>query len=255
MTTVSPNPALADVVRSFTIVETDTETTRVLLPEMGAVLGIRYEGSAALIEGVRTTVLPDVTLTGMRNSVRRMCTSAGGGIVVVSFREDGARAVFDVPVRELFNGITGLDRWVVGEVIEDLQQTVVSAKDSASRIRSVEQFLLARKSHKHRDAAVTAAARAMRSTRGAISIRSLAAGLGLSLDRFEKRFRLAVGASPKQYCSILRVRQALGCYRANMNLAELASEAGYYDQSHFIREFRAVTGETPQRFLRNADYC
>jgi hypothetical protein len=77
MTTIAPSPALASLVRSFTIVETDAEVTRTLLPETGALLGIRYGGAAALIEHGKVTVLPDVTLTGMRNTVRRMRTSVG----------------------------------------------------------------------------------------------------------------------------------------------------------------------------------
>jgi AraC-like DNA-binding protein len=123
------------------------------------------------------------------------------------------------------------------------------------RVRAVERFLLARKSKRERDLMVAAAVRAMRFARGAISIRSLADRLGLSQDRFEKRFSQPGGTSPKQYCSILRLRQALGGYRPEATLTALAVEAGYYDQSHFIREFRAVTGEAPQKFFRETEYC
>jgi transcriptional regulator GlxA family with amidase domain len=96
--------------------------------------------------------------------------------------------------------------------------------------------------------------RAMRVARGAISIRSLAAGLGLSQDRLEKRFRQVVGASPKRYCSILRLRYVLAGSQTR-SLVELALEAGYYDQSHFVREFRAVTGEPPRKFFGSIEYC
>jgi AraC-like DNA-binding protein len=255
MTTIAPRQALASVVRSFAIVETETETTRVLLPETGAVLGIRYAGSAALIEGKRARVLPDVTLTGMRNSVRRVRTSAGGGIIVVAFHEDGARVVFDVPIHQLFNGIAGLEELTAAEALEQLRVNVAAAHDPMSRLDIVEQFLLAYQSRRRRDRMVRAAVRAMRAACGTISINSLSAGLGLSVDRFEKRFRQAVGASPKQYCSVLRLRQALSGYHGRANLTEIAQHAGYYDQSHFIREFRAVTGESPLKFLRTANYC
>jgi AraC-like DNA-binding protein len=38
-------------------------------------------------------------------------------------------------------------------------------------------------------------------------------------------------------------------------MARLSAAAGYFDQSHFIREFRSVTGETPQRFFEASDHC
>jgi AraC-like DNA-binding protein len=255
MTIIAPSAEAAGLVRSFTIVETDMETSRTLLPDVGAVLGIRYAGSAALIERGKATVLSDVTLAGMRNTVCEMRTSAGGGIIVANFRENGAKAVFELPMHQLFNDMIGLNDLPWPEEIEQLRLTVAAASDSVTRARVIERFLLAHKSSRGSDATVAAAVRAMRFARGAISIRSLARQLGLSQDRFEKRFRQEVGASPKQYCSVLRFRSALGDYRADSNLAGLASEAGYYDQSHFIREFRAVTGESPRKFLRDVDYC
>ena len=107
MTTIAPSPELASLVRSFTIVETDAEVTRTLVPEPGALLGIRYGGAASLIEHGKATVLPDVTLTGMRNTVRRMRTSAGGGVIVTSFHEDAPGVLFGVPMRLLFNEVIG----------------------------------------------------------------------------------------------------------------------------------------------------
>jgi AraC-like DNA-binding protein len=254
MTTIKPSPALAGLVRTFTIVETDVETERTLLPEPGALLAIRYRGSAALIEHGQASVLPDVTLTGMRNAVRRMKTSAGGGVIVTSFREDGAALLFDVPMHLLFNKVIGGDHFAPADDIEELRAAVAVATDLSTRVRTVEQFLLARMPSGRRDLMVLAAVRAMRLTHGAISIRSLAAGLGLSQDRLEKRFRRLVGTTLKRYCSILRLRFAFGGSRTR-SLAEIAAEAGYYDQSHFIREFRAVTGQPPQKFFRSTEYC
>lgn len=252
---MAPSAEAAGLVRSFTIVETEMETSRMLLPDVSAVLGIRYAGSAALIERGKATVLPDVTLAGMRNTVREVRTSAGGGIIIANFREDGAKAVFELPMHQLFNDIVGLHDLAWPEEIEQLRLTVAAACDSVTRARAIERFLLVHKSSRGRDETVAAAVRAMRFARGVISIRSLARELGLSQDRFEKRFREEVGAPPKQYCSVLRFRSALGEYRADSNLASLATDAGYYDQSHFIREFRAVTGESPRKFLRDVHYC
>jgi AraC-like DNA-binding protein len=254
MMTIAPSPALASLVRTFTIVETDAEATRTLLPETGALLGVLYGGSAALIEHGQATVLPHVTLTCMRNTVRRMRTSAGGAVIVTSFHEDGAGVLFGMPMHPFFNEVIGADHFASAVDLEELRVAVAGATDLPARIRAMEQFLLARKPSGRRDSTILAAVRAMRVAHGTISIRSLAAGLGLSQDRLEKRFRQAIGTSPKQYCSILRLRYALSDSRTR-SLAELAVESGYYDQSHFIREFRAVTGEPPRKFFGSTEYC
>jgi AraC-like DNA-binding protein len=255
MQTVNPSPKLAGIVRSFTIVETADAMTSTLIPETGAVLGIRYRGSAAMVRGSSAEILPDWAFTGIRDSVRRIRTSANGGLIAVNFHETGASEVFTAPMPELFNAIVNLQEWLPGHRLEQARQNLATAPDTPSRIDLIEDFLLRGKVARQPDRMVEVAVRAMRARRGSVSIRLLAQQIGVSQERFEKRFRREVGTSPKQYCSILRLRFALKTYRPARTLTDLALEAGYYDQSHFIREFRAVTGETPLRFLRRGDYC
>ena len=87
------------------------------------------------------------------------------------------------------------------------------------RVAVLERFLLNRLSPGGRDERVGAAVRAIRATSGSIRIRGLAAELGLSQDRLEKRFRQAVGASPKELAAILRLRRAVDAYRPGVCLA------------------------------------
>jgi AraC-like DNA-binding protein len=255
MTTFAPCEALAPLVRSFRVVETEEEATRSLIPDTGVILGFRYSGSATLIEGENATLMPDASLAGLRLTTRRMRTSAGGGIVLATFREGAAMPFFQEPMHPLFSSIVGLDEWVSGEEIDEVRSKIAGAADNATRVGFVEQFLLAHMAMQQRDMLVAAAVRAIQAARGSISIRSLADHLGISQDRFEKRFRQAVGASPKQFCSILRLRRVVQSWRPGDNLTSLALDAGYYDQPHFIREFRSVTGEAPQRFLHAGDHC
>ena len=105
------------------------------------------------------------------------------------------------------------------------------------------------------DPLVASAVRAIKRSPGAIRIAALAKTLGLGIDRFEKRFRAAVGTSPKQLASLIRLRRAIEAYRPGTSLASLSTDAGYFDQSHFTREVRAVTGDPPQRFFRTREHC
>jgi hypothetical protein len=72
-----PSPELAPYVRVIRIVETDAETTRVLLPETGINVGFRYRGSATEL-GPGAAPLPMTTIAGLRRAARRMHTSADG---------------------------------------------------------------------------------------------------------------------------------------------------------------------------------
>src|SRR5262245_5000588 len=79
---IAPSPALSTLVGSFTVGEATEETTRVLLPDIGVIVGLRYAGRATQVEDGTDHVLPDAALTGIRQTVRTIRTSAGGGILL-----------------------------------------------------------------------------------------------------------------------------------------------------------------------------
>ena len=78
-------------------------------------------------------------------------------------------------------------------------------------------------------------------------VRELAGELGWSRKRIVARFREEIGLSPKAAARVLRFEQARRSAERSQrpDWAEIAVECGYYDQSHLINEFRAVTDRTP----------
>lgn len=79
----------------------------------------------------------------------------------------------------------------------------------------------------------------------------LADSLNSSPSAFEKRFRRVVGASPKKFATIVRFQSLLEQYPLVKDAAELGYLAGYYDQAHFIKDFKRFTGCTPEQFFRS----
>jgi AraC-like DNA-binding protein len=253
MKTFAPSARLSPFVRAFMVVEVHHETTRVRLPEPGLVLGVRYRGSASLLTDDAATLLPDVTLTGMARVARRMTTSAGGGVVLALFRPGGAAQFFSEPLDQLFGASVALDELLPRTAVDDLQARVAEGASDRERVAAVERLLVERLIPRPLDPIVAAAVKAIDEARGAVRIGELARVLATSVDPLEKRFRRAVGGSPKQLASLVRIRRAIDAYRPGMRLTQLAADSGYFDQSHFNREFRAVTGQAPGRFFRAGD--
>jgi AraC-like DNA-binding protein len=255
VTTIRPGARLAPHVDRFVIVESPVEATRVLLPEAGLVLGVRYAGASSVIDGERVTRLADIVLTGVLGAARTMRTHAGGGIVLAMFRPTGAARFFKAPLHELFGSTVGLDALVARAEVERLGNVLTAARDHAGRVAVLEGFLTARLDDDGGDPIATAAVRAIEAARGSLRIASLADGLGISQDPLEKRFRRAVGASPKQLAQLCRIKHAIGLGQRGATWSRVAHEAGYADQSHFNREFRAVTGSSPTRFFGGVEHC
>jgi AraC-like DNA-binding protein len=76
---------------------------------------------------------------------------------------------------------------------------------------------------------------------------------GLSARRFAEVFRRQVGVTPKLYCRIRRFQRAVRqAHRGQeMDWADVAAECGYFDQSHFVNDFRAFSGITPGAYVAN----
>ncbi|MFI8965031.1 helix-turn-helix domain-containing protein [Streptomyces sp. NPDC053493] len=87
---------------------------------------------------------------------------------------------------------------------------------------------------------------------GQLRIRELAERTGWSRRHLEHRFREQIGLSPKRLARVLRLRRAVGELTAGRGTAETAAVCGFFDQPHLSREFNALTGMPPGRFLAAA---
>jgi len=77
--------------------------------------------------------------------------------------------------------------------------------------------------------------------------------IGVSDRQQERLFREYVGLSPKQYYSVIRFMRAVELLKGQQSLTRIATRSGYYDQAHFIRDFRSFSGLTPGVYRRT--YC
>lgn len=84
-------------------------------------------------------------------------------------------------------------------------------------------------------------------------VNSLARQLQLSERQLNRLFRSNIGCSPKLFIQIARFRQATFTKLAQhqLSLTELAHHYHYFDQSHFIRDYQRMTGNSPKKFYKN----
>jgi AraC-like DNA-binding protein len=105
---------------------------------------------------------------------------------------------------------------------------------------------------------VQRAIEAIAAANGNVDLESVALQANLSPRQFRRRCREESGLGPKHLCRVLRFRHACalarGMGRLNMgrlNWSDIALEAEYFDQAHFIRDFRHFTGLAPMSVFSN----
>jgi AraC-like DNA-binding protein len=84
-----------------------------------------------------------------------------------------------------------------------------------------------------------------------VTLGTLAQFAGLSAFHLCRVFGEAVGLTPHAYQTQVRVRRAKALLRAGLPIALAATEAGFYDQAHFTRQFKRIMGLTPGRYLKD----
>jgi len=170
----------------------------------------------------------------------------------VRFRPGHAHKFFRLAMHELTDRC--LDVASISATVErGLSGVVHDARHDWRRVEAMQNALSHLRSDRrqeHAGSAALAAIRLIDERGGAVDVETLARALGSSVRQLERRFRATIGLSPKLACRIARVRHAMSFLplRNGQNWSDVVYACGFYDQAHFIREFRAIAGVTPGKF-------
>jgi AraC-like DNA-binding protein len=244
-----PCDILKPFIKSFAISETEQEGTYKVLPDTGLVIGFQYKGRLHKMEHNKSASLAISGITGLADHSRTFHNSNNIGTVLVFFKEAGASQFFRQPLHELFRESVSLDNFMLRSELFFLEEELAEAKTDDILISAVERFLIARMKNAEPDKLVLAALAIIHKSKGNIRISELMDQLHISQSPLEKRFRQSVGTSPKKFASIIRLKNVIREYNPKSSLTEWGYEAGFYDQAHFIKEFKTFTGETPEKFF------
>lgn len=190
----------------------------------------------------------------IRSQTFRFGGSWGEGLFSVRIRSGAMRHFSRIPLEEFFDRPVPLeDIW--GGAGRGLDERVGLARDDAERASILDRWLLAcLRENARQSQEIELAIWHLYYGHQTIRIEALAERLGMSRRHFERLFRLHLGMTPKAFQRTARfhltVRDMLLANRPSG--LDAALDHGYYDQSHFIREFESFVGVSPLRFFTDA---
>ena len=175
----------------------------------------------------------------------------------VRFKPGAFQDLFGIPQILLKNSCFSA-REVLGKEAEILEDALNNSDSLAARVEIIERFLstrlgslASRKKNNPADSAV----RLIESHHGKINVRGLRQCLGLTERRLERSFSSSVGLSPKEFIRVVRFKRVLAEMTSRKHSAweELRESHDYYDDSHFIKEFKAATTVAPGYFRKQLE--
>lgn len=245
-----PSERLRPYVKHFVVSENTQASAYKVFPSSGLVVGFQYRGSLSLLQHGTTSNLATAGITGIADSYKVFNNSADIGSILVYFTETGFAHFSSQPVHELFNQSIALDHLFDKNKLTETEEKLSLMKTDRQRIQVVERFLLSQLKDIRSDKLIIEAVKMIYDSRGAIRIKELNEKLFISQSPFEKRFRKLVGTTPKKFASIVRFNTVLNSLGKVKSLTELCYDNNFFDQAHFIKDFKQFTGDTPEHFKR-----
>lgn len=248
---IHPSSLLSPYVKNYWILEIDglTHISERIIPT-GYINLIFHKGNR-MYSSSEKGLQPRSFVCGQSSGFTDLSTSDTLNMIVVVFQPHGTSAFFDIPLNEFYNQAISIND-IEDKSLADLGNRIMDTADNQLCIDQIEQFLLKRL-HSIKDYNYKRISAAIRSinTQHQIKIEDLAENVCLSYKQFSRIFAQHVGMGPKEFTRIVRFHRALYTLQrdVNINLTELTYKCGFYDQSHLIREFKNLSGYTPNEYL------
>ena len=186
-------------------------------------------------------------------------------LISIVFKPFGAKPFFDFPISEIKNGIIPVKDINNNNEWLDIESRLGNCVDNKEIVSCLESALI-RKLEKNKQFTsysninykrITHAINEIDKTKGNITIKELSLATCLGEKQFNRVFVENIGSNPKEFLRIIRYQNVLFKLQntKHINIQDIIYECGYYDQSHFINNFKQFTGYTPKEYIKLFTPC
>jgi len=248
-----PHPPLDTHVESIWLFQTDPRPLALerILPTGAAQLIVNLtEDQTRMYDPEspnRCVTTAGTVLSGVSSRYQVIDTSEQEYVAGVVFRSGGTVPFFRTPAHETSDADVPLEALWGPSRTAALRDRLLEAPSPDAKLDVIEATLHEMYRHASVHPAVAFALTAFDRRPQITSIASVTDAIGLSAKRFIERFKTEIGVTPKRYCRIRRFQRTLAIAHRGQRVdwARVALDCGYFDQAHFIHDFRSFSGLTP----------
>nr|WP_315193567.1 helix-turn-helix domain-containing protein [uncultured Flavobacterium sp.] len=249
-----PNSELTEFVKSYWTLEGEKESTpkrNTIVPDGTMKLIFHYGDTYKHHPNKgKSIILPKCFLIGQLTKPYVVEPIGITGSFVVRFHPNGFLPFSTIPIKEIENTAVPLDK-LFGKDGKEVGENILNAHSTFERIKIIETFLVNRLKDKQViDKIVKSTIEIIINANGQFSVNEHSLRNNINRRQLTRKFSLAIGLSPKQLSRTIRLQASLKSLLTKeiKNLTDLAYENEYFDQAHFIKDFKEFTGLTPKEF-------
>jgi AraC-like DNA-binding protein len=256
---LAPPPELEDFVDCFWdltgAAPCDPTEPEIVLPDGKTELIVHFGEDFFKLENGEYVRQARVLMSGQLTERIFLRPSGKVGVVSVRFKPAGAARFFDIPFCEIVDRVIDFSQFEK-DVAQKLVRDVADASTPFERIGVLRNLLLERlsKHESNEDIFVRRACRYITQSEGSYSVQELVKLIGFSERQLERKFKKQVGITPKHLSRIVRFQKFITLSKTShsLTLTDVSQSCGYYDQSHFIKDFTKFSGVSPLSYLNSA---
>jgi AraC-like DNA-binding protein len=193
-----------------------------------------------------------VWASGVRTEPISLASGREAAMILVYFKKGMAHPFFPLPMNEISDCVFDADLlW--GNWFSLLRERILETNDTTRRFEIIEESLLKQfGSRLIQNPCVEYAVNQIICQPDQMSFAKVSQKIGYSQKHFINMFKNKVGITPKAYLKIARFQKAINEIEQQraVNWSTISQDCGFYDQSHFINDFRLFSGFTPEQYLR-----
>lgn len=192
-----------------------------------------------------------VWFSGIRNSFITIPSGRESEMFIINFHKGRSYPFVEMPLHELTDSVVDGDLVLTNEIM-NLREMILESVLITQKFIVVENYLVEKfRSKLIVNPFIEFAVNKILSSPNQMSIEHISNKVGYSQKHLIKLFKDNVGLTPKGFLKIIRFQKAIGEIAAAKitDWTGIAYESGYYDQAHFINDFKAFSGYTPQQYL------
>jgi AraC-like DNA-binding protein len=194
-------------------------------------------------------------VSGVRTRPITIPSGRGSRMLIVVFRKGKALPFYNLPMSELVDRVVDADL-IFGNKLHDLRELLLNSVSIQQMFFDVEKFLYQQSGDllnpNPPSNCVEYAVSTIVSQPNTWGFRQLSSRIGYSQKHFIDLFTKLVGVSPNQYRKIMRFQKAVRGIENHQRIhwSSFAIQNGYYDQAHFINDFKCFSGFTPGEYIK-----
>jgi AraC-like DNA-binding protein len=255
--TFAPSDMLKPYIKHYWIFTTDQAVNDALYPSGYLELAINIsEGNVISVLNERYINMPPVEVLGQLTSPGRIIASGGTTLLVTRFHPHATSLFFPNRISDFTNDSVDLLDVFKADAV-DLHSRIMDQQTLLKKIGVLDAFLVAQLAKSKKTLAqlqlIASICDYARVNGDITDMEQISAKYGFSERYIQKLFLDYIGVTPKRFFNIRRFNKSLELVRdATRSLTSIAYECGYYDQAHFIKEFKTFTGLTPSQLQQPA---